>query len=202
MREITSAGQATEQAAQQVPRKVADGGARRAVFLDRDGVLNQNTVHNGRPYAPKRTEDFVLLPKVGEAVQQLRAAGFVIIVATNQPDVGAGLQTRETVDSMHERLRREVLVDDIRVCFHVDKDNCGCRKPKPGLLLDAAKVHSIELSQSWMIGDRWRDVRAGQAAGCRTVFIDYDYAEPRPDRPDVIVRSLVEAVPFVISSSM
>jgi D-glycero-D-manno-heptose 1,7-bisphosphate phosphatase len=202
MREITSAGQTTEQAAEQFPRRVANGGARRAVFLDRDGVLNQNTVHNGRPYAPKRTEDFVLLPKVGEAVRQLRAAGFVIIVATNQPDVGAGLQTRETVDSMHERLRREVLVDDIRVCFHVDKDNCDCRKPKPGLLLDAAKAHAIELSQSWMIGDRWRDVSAGQAAGCRTVFIDYDYAEPRPNRPDVIVRSLVEAVPFVISSSM
>jgi D-glycero-D-manno-heptose 1,7-bisphosphate phosphatase len=94
-----------------------------------------------------------------------------------------------------------VLVDDI-VSFHVDKDNCDCRKPKPGLLLDAAKAHSIELSQSWMIGDRWRDVRAGQAAGCRTVFIDYDYAEPRPERPDLVVRSLVEAVPFVISSSM
>src|SRR3990167_4369174 len=112
MREITAAGQTSEQAAQQVPREVAESGVKRAVFLDRDGVLNQNTVHNGRPYAPKRTEDFVLLPRVGEAVRQLRAAGYVIIVATNQPDVGAGLQTRETVDSMHERLRREVLVDD------------------------------------------------------------------------------------------
>lgn len=182
------------------PQHAATNGRKRAVFLDRDGVLNQNTVHNGRPYAPRRPEDFILLPKVGEAVQQLRAAGYVIIVATNQPDVGAGRQTLETVDKMHELLRKEVSVDEIRVCYHVDTDVCRCRKPKPGLLLDAAEAHSLDLANSWMVGDRWRDVGAGQAAGCRTVFIDYDYDEPRPDRPDVVVHSLAEAVPFLINS--
>jgi D-glycero-D-manno-heptose 1,7-bisphosphate phosphatase len=176
-------------------------GTRPAVFLDRDGVLNRNTVRNNRPYAPTRLEDFVLLPRVGSAVQQLRDVGFAIIVVTNQPDVGAGRQSREIVYKMHELLRNGVLVDDIRVCYHVEQDNCACRKPKPGMLLDAAEAHAIELSQSWMIGDRWRDVEAGRAAGCRTVFIDYCYDEPRPDGPDFVVHSLAEAVPFVIKGA-
>lgn len=172
---------------------------RRAVFLDRDGVINQSTVRNGRPYAPKRVEDFIILPGVAEAVQRLRKAGYAIIVATNQPDVGAGRQSLQTVEKMHERLRRDVPVDDVKVCYHLGKDNCACRKPNPGMLLDAAEEHYIDLSQSWMIGDRWRDVAAGRAAGCRTVFVDYGYEEQRPESPDVVVSSLAEAVPFVLS---
>jgi D-glycero-D-manno-heptose 1,7-bisphosphate phosphatase len=169
---------------------------RRAVFLDRDGVINRNKVRDGRPHGPRSVEDFVVLPGVGEAVATLRAAGYLVIVATNQPGLA-----RETVEAMHAKLRRAVPVDDIRVCPHVESDNCACRKPKPGLLLEAAREHGISLAQSWMVGDRWRDVEAGKAAGCRTVFIDHGYTnEPRPRDPDVVVRSLAEAVPFMLES--
>lgn len=172
----------------------------KAIFLDRDGVINANMVRDGRPYAPTRIEDFILLSGVPEAVAALRDAGFLIIVVTNQPDIATGKQTRATVDLMHKFMRQRVPLDDIEVCSHVALDNCDCRKPKPGMLLSAAKKHDIVLEQSWMIGDRWSDVEAGRAAGCRTVFVDYGYpADPRPDRPDFVVGSLAEAVPIVLN---
>src|SRR4051794_14156813 len=172
---------------------------RSAVFLDRDGVINRNEVRRGRPYSPESLEDFVILPGVPDAVAALRAAGFLVIVVTNQPDVGAGKVSRALVDAMHDRVRRELGVDDIEVCYHVDSDGCTCRKPKPGMLLRAAEKHGIALDRSFMVGDRWRDVDAGRAVGCRTVFVDYDYeSEPRPQHPDLIVRSLPEAVSFMV----
>lgn len=171
----------------------------RAVFLDRDGVINRNIFRNGRSYAPVALADFVILPGVADAVERLRSAGMMVIVATNQPDVGAGRQSRAVIEQMHDVMRKEVRVDDIEVCFHVEGDDCDCRKPKPGMLLSAAKKHGIDLSHSWMVGDRWRDVDAGVAAGCRTVFVDYDYpSEKRPTAPDVVVRSLAEAVPLLL----
>ncbi|MDB5602253.1 MAG: family hydrolase [Xanthobacteraceae bacterium] len=171
---------------------------RPAVFLDRDGVLNHGLVRNGRPYAPEKMEEFVLISGVEQAVSALREAGYLAIVATNQPDVGGGRQRREVVEAMHEIMRAKVPIDAIEVCYHVDRDGCECRKPKPGMLLHAARQHGIDLARSWMIGDRWRDVAAGQAAGCRTVFVDYGYDEPRPEHPDVIVKTLAEAVPFLL----
>lgn len=173
--------------------------ARMAVFLDRDGVINSNVVRNGRPYAPTRIDEFILIPGVPEAVETFRAAGYLVIVATNQPDLTTGKQSQATLEAMHARMRETVTVDDIEVCPHVDQDNCDCRKPRPGMLFNAAKKHDIDLSRSWMIGDRWRDVEAGRAAGCRTIFVDYNYpAEPKPNNPDAIVRSLSEAVPVVL----
>lgn len=173
-----------------------------AIFLDRDGVINHNDVRNGRPYAPTSLDELHILPQVPEAVQALKDAGYLIIVATNQPDVGAGRQTREMVDAMNERIRQTVHFDDVEVCYHVDQDNCNCRKPKPGMLLNAIARHGIDATKSWMIGDRWRDVDAGRAAGCRTVFIDHGYAnDPRPRNPDIVARSLAEAVPMVLHNS-
>jgi D-glycero-D-manno-heptose 1,7-bisphosphate phosphatase len=175
---------------------------RPAIFLDRDGVINHNVVRSGRPYSPETLEDFVILPGVPRAVEALRRAGYLIIVVTNQPDVGAGKQSRELVEAMHDVVRRKLAVDDIEVCYHVDSDQCACRKPKPGMLLRAADKHGIALLQSFMVGDRWRDVDAGRAAGCRTVFVDYGYEnEPRPERPDLIVRSLPEAVSFMLGET-
>ncbi len=172
---------------------------RPAIFLDRDGVINQNEVRGGRPYAPETLDRFVILPGVPEAVEALRAAGFLIIVVTNQPDVRTGRQSLDTVEAMHALLREQVRVDDIEVCYHVDQDGCDCRKPKPGMLLTAARKHGIALSQSWMVGDRWRDVGAGRAAGCKTVFLDYGYTgEPAPVDPDVVARSLAGAVPRIL----
>lgn len=177
----------------------ADPGTRPAIFLDRDGVINRSLVGDGRPYAPLTLDEFVIIPGVDEAIQALRAAEYLVIVATNQPDVGAGKQRRETVEAMHDFMRARLPLDGVEVCYHVESDGCDCRKPKPGMLLHAAAEHGIDLGRSWMIGDRWRDVAAGRAAGCRTVFLDYGYDEPRPDRPDIIVHSLAEAVPFVLN---
>lgn len=174
---------------------------RAAVFLDRDGVINQNIVRDGRPYSPMRIEDFVILPGVVEAVRHLRDAGYAVIVATNQPDVGAGRQSRQGVERMHRHLQEQVAVDAIKVCYHVDQDHCACRKPKPGMLVEAAEEHSIDLSRSWMVGDRWRDIAAGRAVGCRTAFVDYGYSEQRPECPDVVVGSLADAMPFILEGA-
>ncbi len=167
---------------------------KRAVFLDRDGVINRNTVRDGRPVGPATLADFVVLAGVPEAVAAFRAAGYLVIVATNQPAAGAGL-----VEAMHAKMRQAVQLDDVKICTHAEAENCDCRKPKPGLLLEAAKEHDIALSESWMIGDRWRDIDAGKAAGCRTILVDHHYSnEPRASGPDFTVGSLPEAVPIVL----
>ena len=171
----------------------------RAVFLDRDGVINRVIVREGKPYPPPTVEAFDYLPGVAEGIETLRAAGFLIIVVTNQPDVGNGLQGRDLVEAMHERLRRQLRVDDIKVCYHVDQDGCGCRKPKPGLLLDAAREWDVDRAQSVMVGDRWRDIEAGKAAGCKTIWIRSAYAERPVENPDAVVDSLAEAGGLILS---
>lgn len=173
---------------------------RRAVFLDRDGVINRSIVRDGKGYPPDSLDQLEILPGVPEAIAALREAGFLIIVATNQPDVGAGKQRIEVVDAIHDRLRRELAIDDIRVCPHVDGDRCACRKPRPGMLLEAARSWGIALERSFMVGDRWRDVEAGRAAGCRTAFVDYGYAEERPEAPDAIVDSLAAASRWILEN--
>lgn len=172
---------------------------RPAVFLDRDGVLSRSLLRNGKPVAPRTADEFELLPGTVEAVKRLHAAGFELIVTTNQPDVRTGVTRREAVEEMHRRLRDWLpLLDDVKVCYHIDQDQCACRKPKAGLLLQAAQERGIDLARSWMVGDRWRDVAAGKAAGCRTVLIDYGYAEPRAESPDHVVHSLSEAVDAIL----
>jgi D-glycero-D-manno-heptose 1,7-bisphosphate phosphatase len=157
-------------------------------------VINHNEVRDGRPQGPRMLEAFAILPGVREAVEAFRAAGYLVIVATNQPDL-----PRELVEAMHRKMRSHLPLDGIKVCPHADAENCGCRKPKPGLLLEAARERNIRLADSWMIGDRWRDVEAGKAAGCRTVFIDHGYAnEPPPRKPDLVAGSLLEAVPLIL----
>lgn len=155
-------------------------------------MLNQAIVRDGHPYAPHHLEDFLILPEAADAVRRLKAAGYVVIVATNQKDVGQGLMPRETLDAMHARLRQLVPVDDIRVCTCVDE--CPCYKPNPGMLLEAALDWNIDLSASVMIGDRWRDIGAGHNAGCRTIFIDRGYAEPLRHTPDLVATDLADAV--------
>jgi len=170
----------------------------RAVFLDRDGVLTRSFTRDGRPYAPTSLEVFELLPGVSENAARLREAGFCLVVVTNQPDVGAGKLRREVVEQMHARLREWLPLDDIKVCYHTDTDGCACRKPKPGMLLDTARERGIDLSRSFMVGDRWRDVSAGKTAGCQTVFVDYGYAESLRDKPDFVVTSLAEAASMIL----
>jgi D-glycero-D-manno-heptose 1,7-bisphosphate phosphatase len=173
--------------------------SRRAVFLDRDGVINRAVVRDGLPYGPDLVDELEILPGVKEALSRLRDAGFRLVVVTNQPDVARGTRRREEVEAMNAALAAALALDDIRVCYHDDADNCTCRKPKPGMLEDAARDAGLDLSRSFMVGDRWRDVGAGRRAGCTTIFIDHNYAERRPERPDAIVGSLPEAADWILS---
>ncbi len=171
---------------------------RRAVFLDRDGVINANLERDGRPVAPTTLAEFRILPGVEHAVRQLKEHGYLVVVITNQPDVANGLTERATVEAMHDIVRARLPVDDIRTCFHNDAAGCECRKPKPGLILAAAAEHGIDLARSFVIGDRWRDVAAGRAAGCSTIFIDYGYKQDGANFPDKVAESLPEAAAFIL----
>jgi D-glycero-D-manno-heptose 1,7-bisphosphate phosphatase len=177
------------------------GGRRAAVFLDRDGVINRSSRIGGKPYAPRRLGDFRLLPGVAAAVADLKRAGFLIIVVTNQPDVGNGLTTRETLDAMHAKLSKSVAVDAILVCPHRQDAGCSCRKPKPGLLRRGIQDFAVDPSCSYMIGDRWSDIAAGRAANLYSIFIDRGYAEALHERPDLVVTSLPRAVQAILATS-
>jgi D-glycero-D-manno-heptose 1,7-bisphosphate phosphatase len=172
---------------------------RRAVFLDRDGVLNAPVIRKGKPYPPDSLVALKILPGVAEALSKLRAAGYLNIVVTNQPDVATGKQRSEVVEAMHDRLRRELPLDAVKVCFHIDEQKCDCRKPKPGMLLQAAREYGIDLPRSFLVGDRWRDIEAAQAVACSPFFVDYGYGEKRPEKPYVPVKSLSEAVALILS---
>ncbi len=151
--------------------------ASRAVFLDRDGIINRVIVREGKPYPPACMEDVEILPGSLISLPRLAAFGYLLIGITNQPDVARGLQSIDMVHSINDLIQSRVPVREIFVCYHDDIDNCDCRKPKPGLILQAAEKYDIDLTKSWMIGDRWKDIVAGQAAGLKTIFVDYRYTE-------------------------
>jgi len=173
-------------------------GACRAAFLDRDGVLIRAIVRAGKPYPPASLAEMEILPGVVEACTTLHEAGFLLIVISNQPDVARGTQRREVVEEINQALCSRLPLDDIRVCYHDDADHCSCRKPEPGLLLQAARDWDVDLSVSFMVGDRWKDVLAGRRAGCMTVFLDHGYAEKEPDGADHRASSLAEAVDWML----
>lgn len=169
----------------------------RAVFLDRDGVLVETFVRDGRAYAPVSLEDFRVYPDAGPQVERLKLAGLVPIVFTNQPEVARGTLSPATLARMHEQLTAAVDVAEIFVCVHQDRDGCECRKPKPGMLHAAATKWALDLSRSFVIGDRWRDIEAGDAVGCHTVLIDRPYSACR--RADARVPDLAHAVDVVVA---
>ena len=171
-----------------------------AVFLDRDGVLNKSIVINKKPYAPKTYEEFQLLPGVKRSLVSLKDLGFLIIVVTNQPDVGNGYVEKKVVQKMNSKLSNELPVDSIKVCYHKQTDECLCRKPKPGMLIDSAIEYNIDLGESFMVGDRKSDIEAGTEAGCKTIFIDNGYIKgEKPDYADIYASSLPDAVNKLIS---
>jgi D-glycero-D-manno-heptose 1,7-bisphosphate phosphatase len=174
-----------------------------AVFLDRDGVISRAIVRDGLPFAPTNLDDFEMLPEAPEACRRLKAAGFLLIVATNQPDVGRGVMKQEIVEAMHAKMRRQLPIDRVEVCYHPGhgQSNCDCRKPKPGLLVNAARELGIDLARSWMVGDRWRDIDCGHAAGCRTIFIDRGYAENLKQAPDFRVKDLAQAAEIILTNA-
>jgi len=173
----------------------------RAVFLDRDGVLNRALIRNGRPYPPQSLGELELLPGVESACHALHDAGFMLVVVTNQPDISRGTTTAAQVHSMNAAVTRQLPIDVVRVCPHDDADACECRKPKPGMLEAAAKDYLIDLASSFMVGDRWRDIEAGRRAGCRTVWIDCGYEERAPEGADLRTSALAEAVPWILNLS-
>lgn len=171
---------------------------RRAVFLDRDGVVNRAILREGKPYPPATLAELRVLSGVREACRRLREAGFALILITNQPDIARGDVSARQVAEINRRLQRYLQLDDIRLCPHDDAAQCNCRKPKPGLLLEAARAWNIDLKSSYIVGDRWRDVEAGHRAGCNAVFVDYGYRERRPVGPYLRVRSLREAATWIV----
>ena len=184
-----------------VNKKLSSGYSykRPAVFLDRDGVINRAVVKNGKPHPPNLVSDFQFLPGVREATESLSSKGFKLIIVTNQPDVSTGAQKLEVIELMHNLILETIHIDSIRVCYHVDMDNCLCRKPKPGMLLDAMKEFSLDLPNSYMVGDRWRDIEAGNKANCKTILLDSAYQEKKAENPWGVVSSLLEASNLILS---
>jgi D-sedoheptulose 7-phosphate isomerase len=175
---------------------------RSAVFLDRDGVLNEAVMRDGKPYPPAAATDLRIPAGTAQLLARLKERDFLLLVVTNQPDVARGTQRREAVEEIGKRLRRELPLDDVLTCYHDDQDDCDCRKPRPGLITRAAQHYGIDLSRSYLVGDRWRDVDAGTNAGCKTVWIDRGYAEQAPASvPDARVGSLPEAVDWILTKT-
>jgi D-glycero-D-manno-heptose 1,7-bisphosphate phosphatase len=171
----------------------------KAVFLDRDGVLNRAVVRNGRPFPPSSIEEVEIIPGSAEACAAIHDAGALVFCITNQPDVARGVVRREQVAAINWRLQTALGLDEVVACYHDDADDCGCRKPKPGMLADLASRYAVDLRASVMIGDRWRDIEAGKRAGCRTVFVDHGYEEDQPAAADLACRSLAEALPWILN---
>lgn len=170
----------------------------RAVFLDRDGVLNRARVRAGKPHPPRTLAELEILPGVLTALCSLKAAGYLLAVVTNQPDVARGLASRADVEALNHALSCALPLDAVFTCFHDDEARCPCRKPEPGLIVQAARQLAIDCQGSFLVGDRWRDIEAGRRSGCRTFFIDYAYQEPAPASSDFTVRSLLEAANTIL----
>ena len=178
---------------------------RRAVFLDRDGTLNLPIVRESKPYPPSTIDEFRLYDDVREACEKLHHANYLLVVATNQPDVGRGTQTQASVEALNDYLLTLIhTLDRIEVCYAPGRNQLHAdthrRKPAPGMLVDSAAALNLDLSLCWMVGDRWGDIDAGYAAGCRTVFIDRGYTERQPDHaPDFTVNSMSQAVSIILA---
>lgn len=173
---------------------------KRAVFFDRDGVLNHIVLLEGKPYPPASINELVINPEAYTALKQLKAAGFLLIGVTNQPDVARGQSTKELVVLINQKLFADLPLDDIRVCYHDDQDECSCRKPKPGLIQQAAADFSINLNRSFMVGDRWRDIEAGKAASCKSIWLKNNYLEKKPDTMDYSAKSLMDAAEWILTN--
>lgn len=174
-----------------------------AVFLDRDGVLARTDVIHGKPIAVRSADRFEVFPAAPDAVRRLKEAGFRTVVVTNQPELSRGGTNAAEIEAMHAILNAAMPLDAIEICPHDEADGCACRKPKPGMLLHAAETLDLDLANSYMIGDRWRDIGAGKAAGCRTILIDAGYDEPDAAKPgapkaDWIVGDIAEAAGVIL----
>jgi len=171
----------------------------KAVFLDSDGVLNTAVIKDGKPVAPTSVNDLEIPEEVRPALEHLKAAGYILICVTNKPDIERGRMTQADVDAIYAKMRRELPLDEVLICY---KENSPCYKPNPGMLLEGQHKYALELSQSYIIGDRWKDIAAGKNAGCKTIWINRGYKEMQPDPPaDYTALSLAEAVQWIVPST-
>jgi D-glycero-D-manno-heptose 1,7-bisphosphate phosphatase len=175
--------------------------ARPAVFLDRDGVLNEAIVRHGKPYPPRDLSELVITHGARAALEELKREGFLLIVVTNQPDIARGRADRADVDKINAQLAAILPLDGIEVCEHDDNDQCDCRKPKPGMILRARDKLGVDLGHSFLVGDRWRDIEAGRLAGCRTILIGDGYGETFRSAPTIKLASLARAASWIIHTS-
>lgn len=187
----------------------ARGEPRPAVFLDRDGVLTDVHCEDGVPRPPASVRDLHIPDGAAEALERLRKAGFALVVITNQPDVARGRTTPEVVGEINRALQAQLPIDAMYVCFHDTSDGCDCRKPQPGMLLQAVRDLGLRLEDSWLVGDRWVDIAAADAAGVVSVLIARDYswrpssdgAPPDQLRANVTVNTLTEAADAILEGS-
>jgi D-glycero-D-manno-heptose 1,7-bisphosphate phosphatase len=172
----------------------------RAVFLDRDGVINQVIIRDGEVFSPRSREEFLFIEESVQAIKYLKKAGFIVIVVTNQPDIARKRLSSDDLQWMTGKIMEVTEVDDIVICYHDDSDACPCRKPKAGMLLESSKKWKVDLSRSFMIGDTWKDVKVGQNAGCIPILLDAPYNK------DVVcnlrVSSLTEALQIVLDDAV
>jgi D-glycero-D-manno-heptose 1,7-bisphosphate phosphatase len=166
------------------------------VFFDRDGVVNKPVFREGRPCAPRQVSEFAIEPGVEQTLRRLRAAGFLLFIVTNQPDVARGQLSVEALCAMNEEILAQLAVDEIKVCPHDDRDECNCRKPRPQMLLDLAGDYNVALEESFIIGDSWKDTQAGKAAGCNSIIIDRPYN--RDDPADYRVANVNSAANLIL----
>jgi len=170
---------------------------KRAVFLDRDGVINECIFDKKiNSNSPRCLDEFRILPKVEEALSHLKEMNFLLIVVTNQPDVARGITLKRDVEKIHEHMKKNLPLNDIYVCYDSDDKN-PYRKPNNMMFLDAAKKWKIDLSNSYLVGDRKKDIDAGIKSRCKTFFIDYNYNEDKPKNPNYVVKSLFEATEVI-----
>ena len=169
----------------------------KAIFLDRDGVINEAIVKDGRPYPPKDISELILITGIKKLLYELKQKKYLIIVITNQPDVARKKTLKKDVEEINNYLLSNLPIDEIITCYHDNNDGCNCRKPLPGSILEAAKKYKINLNKSFMIGDRWRDIMAGRNANCKTIFIDYKYDEEVLAEPDYTINSIIEILEVI-----
>ena len=172
---------------------------KRFVFLDRDGVVIESRIQRGKPIAISQHSEVKILNGVIDAVDLLIEANYELVVVTNQPDISKGTLSWGELRNIHMEISKWTKLESFYVCPHTESDSCLCRKPRPGLLLRAAEDFDIDLSNSYLVGDRWRDVEAGQAAGCKCFFIDNGYWEKKPVPPFDHVDSLFHAATIILS---
>ena len=172
---------------------------RGAVFLDRDGVINQALVRGGHPFSPASVSEFAWVAGIHAVAGQLHSAGFQLFCVTNQPDVGRGFQDMAVVEELHQVVMKELPLEKIYTCYHDGVIACDCRKPKPGLILEGASDYGLDLEQAWLVGDRWKDIDAGNTAGCQTVFVDYGYDEHLRTPPDHVITDIKELPGLILT---